>query len=292
MRKTMIRSMTAFTRKSAQGTWGSASIEIRSVNHRFLEMSMRLPDSWRNLEMKLREAIRGKLKRGKVDFTVKFEPGSALASDIKVNMPLARQLILAAQNLQDEIAAPANFSANDILKWPMVVQVAESDVSDVQENILSLANEALDSLVAMREREGEQLKTVMLEKLKQLDEDVQAHVPLIPQIIDDQKQKINEKISELDIKVNEERIEQELVLLAQRIDVTEELDRLNVHIKEIEKILNKGGSVGRRLDFLMQELNREANTFGSKSIAVKSSHASIDLKVLIEQMREQVQNIE
>jgi uncharacterized protein (TIGR00255 family) len=288
----MIYSMTAFARGLSQGDWGNLSVEIKTVNHRYLEIAMRLPENFRHLEMTLRALLQQQLTRGKIDFTIKFQASSTLATTVDVNQVMAKQLLVAALELQADFDLPASIAVTDILRIPGVVRLGEADTHSLNDTVLALTKKTILEVVVTREREGNKLQGMIVERLQAIKDQVSALHPLIPQLLDEQKQKLMQRIEALSLDMNHDRVAQELVLLAQRIDVTEEMDRLIVHLNEVEAVLTKGGHVGRRLDFLMQELNREANTLGAKSIAVQSSHASIDMKVLIEQMREQVQNIE
>jgi uncharacterized protein (TIGR00255 family) len=288
----MIKSMTAFARKQTQGDWGTAIIEIKTVNHRYLDINLRTPEAVRDLEMPLREAIRKQLQRGKVDFTLRYSQSSSTDLQLTLNEALLVQLINAADKVESYLPASTQYGAMDLLRWPGVIQANEGDLTVIQKHLLSLAGETLIELNNAREREGCALTELIQQRLTALDAQVELVKPRIGEVMAQQRQKLQERISELEVSVDPERLEQELVLLAQRIDVSEELDRLITHTKEVQHVLNKGGTVGRRLDFLMQELNREANTLGSKSIDSAMTQASIEMKVLIEQMREQVQNIE
>ncbi|MFN3234867.1 MAG: YicC/YloC family endoribonuclease [Gammaproteobacteria bacterium] len=288
----MTNSMTAFAREQSQGNWGSATLEMRAVNHRYLDMNIRLPEGFRELELKIRDRIQKSIARGKLDLTLRFTPGPALVSDMTLNEHLSKQLIACADQINGWLTKPNTINPIDILKWPGAIQTAETDFSEIHEQILTSLDNALEKLKAARHGEGEKLKKFMLDSTKKLSEIVEKVEPQIPEILSKQKEKILSRLREINGNYDQDRVEQELVLLAQRMDVTEEITRLKAHIQEVENILTKNGPVGRRLDFLMQELHREANTLGAKSIAVDSTQVSIDLKVLIEQMREQVQNIE
>lgn len=288
----MISSMTGYARKSAQGSWGNLTIEIRSVNQRFLDLSIRLPELLREFDPLIRAKVQSQLTRGKVEVQVKYQPGADLCAEMTLNEPLAQQLIVAAKKVSDMSSNSTATSVTDILKWPMVMQMQELDISSVKNHVADVLEQAITAMVETRQAEGEKLKAMLLERITTLTALVEDVKPLVPKIIAEQRQKLLARVEELQLNVDGERIEQEIVMLSQRLDVSEEMDRLTAHIQETVKVINKGGVVGRRLDFLMQELNREANTLGSKSAAVSSSHASVDLKVTIEQMREQIQNIE
>lgn len=292
----MIRSMTAYARSVEQGDWGVLTVEIRSVNHRYLDLAMRLPEQFREFEPKLRELCQSKLSRGKVEVQIRFEAGvdnSDLVSSVNVNQAFAQQYTHAVLEI-DKLLGKRSSGINptQIAQQPQVLNIQKPDIAHLKNQLFLAIDSGLSSLLVARENEGDKLTSVILEKLAQVKLCIEQVKPVVPQMIEQQKEKILNRIEGLGANIDPERLEQELVLYAQKIDVEEEIDRLFAHIKTVENIFEKGGAVGRRLDFLMQELNREANTLGSKSVAVKSSQCSIDLKVLIEQMREQVQNIE
>lgn len=288
----MIQSMTAFTRQQASGDWGVAVFEVRSVNHRYLEPSLRLPESLRALEPKLREITREYLNRGKVEITLRFQAGAGLETDVSVNLPLAKSLLKAGEALQSLTQDSSAIRTMDILRWPGMVIVQEDNLEQVHADILQLYRDALEAMVANRRREGEALKNLILDRLSAMDTQVAQISDRIEDIIATEQDKVRQRVADLDMELDPARVEQEVVYLTQKADVAEELDRLRTHLKEVKRVVNKGGVIGRRLDFLMQELNREANTLGSKSIHVDSTNASVEMKVIIEQMREQIQNIE
>lgn len=287
----MIKSMTAFARQQTQGDWGSASIEIKTVNHRYLDVNTRLPEMLRDLEMPLRELVRQHLKRGKVDCSLRFNAGSQGDANITVNQGLAQQLTMAADLItaQQQLTP---YTAFDVLRWPGVMQVAEADMTQTKSTLLTLATAALEELSQVRAREGAALAETIMQRLQSMEQLLIIVGQRSDEIVAEQRKKLHEKVQDMSVNVDAERLEQEIVLLAQRVDVAEELDRLATHIKETRRVLEKGGAVGRRLDFLMQEFNREANTLGSKSIDSDMTQIAVEMKVLIEQMREQVQNIE
>lgn len=289
----MTRSMTAFARQEAEHAWGSLIWEIRSVNHRYLEPHLRLPESLRDLEGSLREQLRKKLSRGKVECTLRFHP-EAKAQQLTVNTEFAKELIAAA----DEVAA-LSLSGNtqpmnplDVLRWPGVLQDAQIDMDQVKAEALKLFGTALDDLLAGREREGKELNGLIEQRLAAIAEIVVEVRSKLPEILQAQRDNLRSRLEELKEDLDEGRLEQEMVILAQKADVDEEMDRLNTHVQEVRRVLNQKGPIGRRLDFLMQELNREANTLSSKSIVAETTQCAVELKVLIEQMREQIQNIE
>ncbi|USD21478.1 YicC family protein [Microbulbifer variabilis] len=286
-----VRSMTAFGRAEAAYATGNAIWELRSVNHRYLEPHFRLPEVARPLEAQLRDILRKSLSRGKVELTLTVKPNSVETSGLEINQPLAQALINAAKQVTGgEGAQPLN--PLQILQWPGIISEPEADTEQQSATILQAFREALEQLRANREREGAELAKFIEARLKGIEEQVALVRELLPQILEAQREKLRNRLEELSIELDKERLEQEIVLLAQKADVDEELDRLNAHTVETRRVLAGGGAIGRRLDFLMQEFNREANTLSSKSVVTDTTQAAVELKVLIEQMREQVQNIE
>ena len=287
----MIHSMTAFSRQEVKGEWGNAVWEIRSVNQRFLETYFRLPEQFRGIEPVLRERFRKALARGKVECNLRFTANPAAKSALSINKNLAEQLIQHA-NWVNEQTLNSQINPVEIMRWPGVMEAEEAGMDIIQADILKAFDQALKDFIAARAREGENLKTLIEQRLQGITaeaEKVKAHMPAIIQW---QRDRIIEKFNDAGIEPDSGRVEQELVLLAQKMDVDEEIDRLFSHVKETNSILKKGGAQGRRLDFMMQEFNREANTLGSKSINADITQSAVELKVLIEQMREQIQNIE
>lgn len=287
----MIHSMTAFARAEQAGTNGTLSWELRSVNHRYLEPHLRLPDAFRDLEGAVREALRNGLSRGKVECTLRFAEDSA-GQPLQVDRERAAQLVAAAESVASLIKQPAPLNPLEVLSWPGVLVADAADPQALNKAALSLFKQALDELKQSRSREGIELAKLLTERLDSIDGEVAALRELVPQMLAMQRQKILDRSAELQVELDPQRLEQELVILAQKSDVAEELDRLSTHVSEVRRVLKSGGAAGRRLDFLMQELNREANTLGSKAFDTRSTQAAVNLKVLIEQMREQVQNIE
>ena len=288
----MLRSMTAFARTELQHEQSGVQWEVRSVNHRYLDVGVRLPEDLRRLEPKVRERVGARLKRGKVDCTLRVLPAPGEAGGLLLDQDLAGRVANAARAVAELLSDPAPVSPVDILRWPGVVQAQAPDPELIERILLDELDRALSDLVAMREREGTRIAAMIRERLDDLGVEVDRVRELLPAIVQTYGERMRARIREFDAAVDDGRIEQELALIAQRMDVDEELDRLVAHADEIRATLERSEPVGRRLDFLMQELNREANTLGSKSAAVATSRASIDLKVLIEQMREQVQNTE
>jgi uncharacterized protein (TIGR00255 family) len=288
----MIRSMTAFARKEHKAPWGTLSWELRSVNHRYLEISPRLPDTLRDLENPVREKLRQSLDRGKVECTLKIKAENIAPTRIDLNEDFIKQLLDAAHRLSAITGESANLSAATLLNWPGVVQTAETDQSEIQQAALALMDATLADFIANRQREGSVLQQIIMDRLMKVEDQVALVRGQLPAILQAQKDKLIARLAEISANPDKDRLEQELVYLAQKADVDEELDRLATHVKEVRRSLQQGGACGRRLDFLMQELNREANTLGSKSVHTLTTQAAVELKVLIEQMREQIQNIE
>ncbi|WIO74388.1 YicC/YloC family endoribonuclease [Porticoccaceae bacterium LTM1] len=287
----MPSSMTAFARQSAQFDWGTITWEVRSVNHRYLELDLRLPETARELEMVLREQARKQLNRGKVGcyLQLQMEKGGA---DVEVNLEQAKRYVTASEQVSALMTNPAPVSPLDVLRYPGVLAEPEVDNDMLKAEVQTLFSATLLQLCEARQREGEKLKAFIEQRLDGIAEEVVKVRQRLPELMAAQQQKIRDKLSELKGEVDNDRLEQELVHLAQRADVDEELDRLEAHLSEIRRTLGQTAPIGRRLDFLMQELNREANTLSSKSTATDTTNSAVELKVLIEQMREQIQNIE
>ncbi len=288
----MLTSMTAFARREIKNNIGSFTWEIRSVNHRYLEPGFRLPDTLREIEPALRERIRNHVSRGKLECQLKVQLNTDQDNSIAIDRLLAQQLINAIESIQNELKKPALINPVDILQWPGVIKEAEADSDTIQQVTLALFDKTLAELKTVRQREGAKLKTFIEQRSDSIDAIVARIRTKMPAILAAQKQKMVERLVELADEFEPTRLEQEMVFIAQKSDVDEELDRLTTHTAEVKRILNRNEPVGRRLDFLMQELNREANTLSSKSIVTDTTQAAVELKVLIEQMREQVQNIE
>ena len=289
----MIQSMTAFARGDDVNDKGSLSWEIRTVNHRYLDTALRLPEGFRSQENDLKELVRQYLARGKVDATLRFDPeGSESIVAISLDQQLIKNLMTAQADIQGLAASAAPMSVSDILNWPGVVQPETFDFDDLSKAAAALLKITLKDLVEARSREGERLVGFIEQRCDQIEKIIQAVTERREIVVDGARERLMQRIEGLDLEFDPARLEQELAIQAQRLDVSEELDRLVVHIQELRQILSSGKAVGRRLDFLMQELNREANTLGSKSNDAETTRHSMDLKVLIEQMREQIQNIE
>ena len=282
---------TAFARVELAGTQGTLIWELRSVNHRYLEPHLRLPEAFRDLEGAVREALRQGLSRGKVECTLRLTEDSA-GQALQIDRERAAQLVAAAESIAALISQPAPINPLEVLAWPGVLVADAADPQAQNALALALFNQTLEQLRNGREREGTELARLLNERLEQMLADIATLRELVPQMLASQRQKILDRCKEMQVELDPQRLEQEMVLLAQKSDVAEELDRLTTHVSEVQRVLKKGGAAGRRLDFLMQELNREANTLGSKAFDPRSTQAAVSLKVLIEQMREQVQNIE
>ncbi|PVY76987.1 uncharacterized protein (TIGR00255 family) [Tamilnaduibacter salinus] len=288
----MIRSMTAFARKDTEGAWGTLTCELRTVNHRYLEPSLRLPEGLRELENELRETLRTRLGRGKVDVGMRLNLQENTEEGLTVNMALAESLNHAARQVNRILDNPAHVSALEVLRWPGVLEAPAHNMAPVHEAARQLFGEALDELITVREREGERLRPLFDERLTEMSDRVAEVRSAMPRLLERQSEQIRERFQAAGVELDEDRLAQELTLLAQKSDVSEELDRLDAHVREVRETLDADRPIGRRLDFLMQELNREANTLSSKSLDADVTRHAVSLKVLIEQMREQVQNLE
>ena len=287
----MTFSMTAFARKQADFSWGTLVWEIRSVNHRYLEPAFRLPEQLRQAETALRDALRNSISRGKIEAQLKFLPDLSEAGQIPVNDAVLEQLTQAIKKIDSSTGASTP-SSLDILKWPGIIQEQEQDSKVIEKESLSLFRDTLQLLIEHREREGGELKKTVEARLEAITAIVNDIRDALPTILERQKQRLKDQIADLETDVDPDRMEQELVLIIQKADIFEEIDRLEAHVKEINHVLARKEPVGRRLDFLMQELNREANTICSKAVVTETTLNAVELKVLIEQMREQIQNIE
>jgi uncharacterized protein (TIGR00255 family) len=288
----MITSMTGFANVAKEFDFGAISLELRSVNHRYLEIQFRMPDEFKSVENPMREAIVAKLTRGKVDCRIAFAPKASVSGTPQLNDQALAQLAELSGKITQRFPGHPPMSVAEILRWPGVVDMPGVSADMLRDATLALLHDALAQLHDTRLREGTKLSGMLLERVTKMEELAKKTAPLIPQIVKGYEEKLMAKIAESNLTPDDERIRAEVVLFASKVDVEEELDRLNAHLSEVRRILKAGGAAGKRLDFLMQELNREANTLGSKSVAVDISRTSMELKVLIEQMREQIQNIE
>jgi len=288
----MIHSMTAFARYEHIETWGTITWELRSVNHRYLEPSFKMPEFTRGSEHLLRDKLRNSVSRGKIECALRFEKAPVDASKIHFNEELLTLLIASNQQIAARLGHVAPEQASTFLQWPGVLAASEVEQAAMEKALVFAFDHALQQLLEHRKREGEQLHAIIQQRIEAIAGICEQTRKMMPTIMQRQKQKLLDRFAEWQLTIDQNRLEQEMVILAQKIDVDEELDRLNAHLIEVQKTLKVGGPCGRRLDFLMQELNREANTLGSKSIQSDTSQISVDLKVYIEQMREQIQNIE
>ena len=288
----MVRSMTAFARQTVESELGTLTLELKSVNHRFSEVSLRLPEELRPAEAKIRDRIGQVVKRGKIDANLRYQAPATQLTGFEIDRELVKSLTTAAQDVEAILPGVASFQMIDVLKWPGVLKAPEIDTDQLVAVSMSLLDDGLKELKETREREGEKLKQLLLERLEAMAVEVTKVQQRIPVAIEAMRQRIKEKLTEWQAELDETRLEQEVVFLCNKSDVAEEMDRLQAHIDEVKRVLEEKKPIGRRLDFLMQELNREANTLASKSPDTEMTRASVELKVLIEQMREQVQNIE
>ncbi|MBW9263370.1 MAG: YicC family protein [Candidatus Thiodiazotropha sp. (ex. Lucinisca nassula)] len=288
----MISSMTAFAREEYRGELGNMSWEVRSVNHRYLEAFLRLPEELRALEPSIRERLNNRLGRGKLDVSLKYKAGGGGDANLCINQRLVEQLIDADQQLAEMVELDPSMRSGDLLRWPGVLEEEERDYTPVKVQAMQLLETTLDSLIDNRLREGQRLGAIIALRCDALASEVGRVRGLMPDVLEAVRSRIKDRLNEVMEELDESRVEQEMVLLAQRLDVDEELDRLDTHIEEVRRVLESDEPIGRRLDFLMQELNREANTLTSKSNSVEVTRSAVEMKVLIEQMREQVQNLE
>ena len=285
------KSMTAFARVQGSHEIGDFVWELRSVNHRYVEVQFKLPEKFKSIEPVLRERIRQAVARGKIECHLYFKPNEAEQSFV-INQARVDALLLAAKSLKAQDAGLEPLSSHQILQWPGVLKVCEMNIELITEALLLSFSQALTQLTEARHGEGQRMAATIITRLDQIEELVADIRQTLPSILAEHQLRLEERLDNLAIEVDQERVAQEVVMLAQKVDIAEELDRLTAHTDEIRATLVKKEPCGRRLDFLMQELNREANTLGSKSIAKQSTQGAVNLKVLIEQMREQVQNIE
>ena len=288
----MARSMTAFARQELVKDWGSMTLELRSVNHRYLDISLRMPEEFRNLESKIRDKISAKLTRGKVDVGLRFSRNETSNGDIVIDKELVQRIANASREIDHILYNPEAVSSLDVLRWPGVVKTPELDSSELSTALFELLGVTLNDMLEGREREGQKLAELISQRCQSISEVIVDVKKRLPEIMQIWREKLEKRIQDASVEIDENRLEQELVIISHKTDVDEELDRLVTHVAEVERVLKDQKPIGRRLDFLMQELNREANTLGSKSIDTETTKASVDLKVLIEQMREQIQNIE
>ena len=287
----MIYSMTAFARLEVKKDWGDAVWEIRSVNQRYLENFFRLPEQFRGLENTLREKLRQNLTRGKIECSLRIEIKKQTNAELNLNKELANQVIQSLQWIKSQ-AGEGEINLTDVLRYPGVVEAQEQDLDSISQDLLTAFDDLLTDFIAMRGREGEKLNDIIQQRLDAIAVEADKVRSQMPAVLQWQRERLLQRFEDAQVNLDPQRVEQEMILLAQRVDVAEELDRLQMHVKETTNILKKGGAVGRKLDFMMQELNRESNTLASKSINADITASAVELKVLIEQMREQIQNLE
>jgi len=288
----MLKSMTGFGRNEVQAEFGNLLWELRSVNHRYLEINLRVPEELRALEPLVRTQIGKKLSRGKVEATLKLRSSQHSMAQLKLDDKALSALAEAIGQVQVAIPQSTGVDPLQVIQWPGVLSANTNQQDEMTQQAMAGLEAALDDLVATREREGEKTADMLRTRCEQIGSHIDVLRQHRPAVVERQREKLKAKLSELNIDHNEHRLEQELVFVAQRLDIDEELDRLAAHVSEFNKAVSRNGPIGRRLDFLMQEFNREANTIGSKAADLDTTGASVDIKVLIEQMREQVQNIE
>ena len=287
----MIYSMTAFARLEVKKDWGDAVWEIRSVNQRYLENFFRLPEQFRGLENTLREKLRQNLTRGKIECSLRIEIKKQTNAELNLNKELANQVIQSLQWIKAQ-AGEGEINLTDVLRYPGVVEAQEQDLDAISQDLLTAFDDLLTDFIEMRGREGEKLNDIIQQRLDAIAVEADKVRSQMPAVLQWQRERLLQRFEDAQVNLDPQRVEQEMILLAQRVDVAEELDRLQMHVKETTNILKKGGAVGRKLDFMMQELNRESNTLASKSINADITASAVELKVLIEQMREQIQNLE
>ena len=288
----MTHSMTAFARQESSTESYVLVWEMRSVNHRYLEINIRVPDSLRSIENSIRGAIRSNFTRGKIECHLRYQITENSSSSIKIDTQLVSNLLSATEQIKILSEETSPLGMSEILKWPGVIIDNDSDSLALESDAISLFKKTMEDLKTSRAREGKELGSFIQARSHSVLEIIAKTRELMPQILTRERNQLLEKISKLKIDVDSSRLEAEIVLLTQKADIEEELDRLNTHITEVQRVLTLKESKGRRLDFLMQELNREANTLSSKSIVIETTRSAVDLKVLIEQMREQIQNVE
>jgi uncharacterized protein (TIGR00255 family) len=288
----MIYSMTGYAVVNEELPLGTLSVEVRSVNHRYLDIQFRLPDELRSFEPGMREMVAARLSRGKVECRVGLTKAPSGNVALTLNTALLEQLVELDRTVRDRLPGAASLTVNDVIRWPGIVEAEAISLEQLRAQTQTLLERALTEFTASRGREGEKLKQLLLDRVQRMERLAEKVTPRIPQLVASYQERLAARLKDAMAELDEDRIRQELILFAAKVDVEEELSRLTTHLAETRRILQQGGAVGKRLDFLMQELNRESNTLGSKSVDIEVSQAAVELKVLIEQMREQVQNIE
>ena len=284
--------MTAYGRVENSEGQNSISCEIRSVNHRYSEISIRLPEELRLLEQKIRDHISGKIKRGKIECNIRIEKHNAYDESLSINQDLLKNIIETAKRINSDLSTSAPLDSLDLLRWPGVLEKSTLDVEEIGKLLFPLLNEAIDIVIDTRQREGKKIKKMLTDRCTKIKEIISNVKKQIPDILKNYRKKLTQRVQEISDELDNDRLEQELLFLSQKADIEEEIDRLGAHVDEVVRVIDRKEPIGRRLDFLMQEMNRESNTLGSKSNHIYTSNASVELKVVIEQMREQIQNIE
>lgn len=288
----MIHSMTAFAREQVQGDSGLLTCEMRSINHRYLELNLYLSESLRVFEAPIRDLIRKHIKRGKIECSIRHRSSHENDSGFLINQPLVNALSRASDEIAGYLKNPAPVSIMEILRYPGVLEANEVDAGSLQKTVLSLVEDTIKDLLLAREREGAELTKLFIERMEAMHVEMKKVRERLPFVLKEAEERLVKRFQDAKVELDPARIEQEMVMFAQRMDIAEEIDRTETHINEFRRVLKTGGAAGRRLDFLLQELNREANTMGSKSSDTILTHAAVEMKVLIEQVREQVQNVE
>ena len=288
----MIASMTAFSRLQSNHIWGSLVLEIRSVNSRYLDISFKLPESLRELEILWREEIKKQLSRGKVECHLQLQIQAQKQPELTIDHALLDQIMTATTEVQSSLRTKTPVNPLELLRWPGILCTPKLENHELKSEASSLLRRSLFSLIETRDREGSKLMDVISKRVIGIDKIIGNIRNKLPVILEEQRMRLLARLEDLKPEVDQQRLAQEVVYIAQKIDVDEELDRLATHVIEIKRTLSKGGACGRRLDFLAQELNREANTLASKSVSSETTQNAVELKVLIEQIREQIQNIE
>jgi uncharacterized protein (TIGR00255 family) len=288
----VIYSMTGYAALSEELALGTLSVEIRSVNHRYLDLTFRLPDELRSFEPGLRELVAARITRGKVECRVGFQRSAASQMSLQLNTLLLDQLVELDRRVRGHLPGSAPLAVSDVLRWPGILEADTLPLEELKDRTQALLARVLSEFSQSRAREGEKLQALLLDRAGRMEELLARVKPKIPLLVAAYQERLAARLREAAVELDEDRVRQELVLFSGKVDVEEELSRLSAHLGEIRRVLSAGGAAGKRLDFLMQELNRESNTLGAKSVDIDVSQAAVELKVLIEQMREQVQNIE
>lgn len=287
----MIHSMTAYAREESQTKGGQVVWELRSINHRYLEVNLRLQESFRGLEPKIREHLNKRISRGKIECNLNYTTNAEI-SQITINTTLLKQLLGLVDEVQNYSHNILPSNAINVLSWPGVIQSKTLDLETLYQSVMQAFDEAITKLISTRVREGSAIREFLLLRLDLIEKELEKLNHRIPNVNADLREKLTNRLKDMKTEYDNNRLEQELVLYLQKIDVAEELNRLKTHVNEVIRVIKEGGTSGRRLDFLMQELHREANTLGSKSTDYEMTKSVVELKVLIDQMREQIQNIE